>query len=540
MSFGEFSNVSKSHLTSSRILLDFIGKIRDPLHDTISMTAAEKFVIDSEEFQRLRRITQTAFIKYVFPGANHSRFEHSLGVMHMSGIMLSSLMSNQENMLRDLLQQFAALPNNAKEEFRRREEHEGSLLATTDALQMLQTTPYLTQCLRFAALLHDVGHTPFSHSGERFLPTWREVQEQLATLDIPDFLKSGIANKLKKLSQKNVRFLDQKVRHELYTLFIVARIFNHSDENLSPKMGQDVCSLIDTSISPNPSSPLAKSGLQWLLHEIISGELDVDRMDYLMRDSRNCGVVYGLFDAARILDSACFYFDNQTQRYHLAMRKRGVPALEDYLRARWSMYQQVYFHKTSTACEAMLEFVHKKIPDLKLTLKVDDFLKLDDYSFYGEVEKQYRQQPDASFALNVLKDLVFYRRLWKRVYEESHPKSVVANLPSLCPTVQMFLNTNQIPNEMIESGTSLTRFSPKSRGGVTRSENVLKVVVKDLHGLRYLEPIENHSALVNRVDEDMVIKRIFVSLQKSSKEPLDFEAIKKLVSDGVVTVPPQH
>lgn len=512
--------------------LVFTGKIRDPLHDTIPITAAEKAVIDTPEFQRLRRIQQTAFIKYVFPGATHTRFEHSLGVMHMSGIMANSLVFNQKRILADVDAIIGQLASQVRAEFYKREEQDGSVLDTRDALTALETNPYLTQCLRFAALLHDLGHAPFSHSGERFLPTWQQLALALEGLDIPEYLKTGLAKKCEKVMSKTPHARNIAIRHEIYTLLIIARLFNNeTNPHLSKQMGQDICAVLDLSIEPAAGSPLASSGLHTLLHEVVSGELDVDRMDYLMRDSRQCGVVYGLFDAARILDSACFYFDRHTQKYHLAMRKRGVPALEDYLRARWSMYQQVYFHKTATACEAMLEAIHRQLGKFTFPLEVKEYLELDDSSFYAYIAEKNPKRSAQTDTL--LRDLVFNRKLWKRVYEESTPRNSSVHIPSLCPTIQMFLKKNNIPNEMIESGTSLTRFSPKGRSN--RSENTLRVVIKDVHGLRFLEPIEHHSSLVNRMDEETLIRRIFVSGTKTDGSPIASRDIQKLLSQGVIT-----
>lgn len=510
----------------------FIGKIRDPLHDTISMTAAEKVIIDGPQFQRLRRLQQTAFIKYVFPGATHSRFEHSLGVMHMSGVMVQSLMQNQRRILDDLQNVVGQLASQVMDEFLRREESDGSLRDTESALVLLETDPYLVQCLRFAALLHDVGHTPFSHSGERFMPTWGALEKAIPTMGLPEYLKEGLIRKCEKVTKQNPRHRDIPVRHEIYTLLVVAQLFQSHDElHLSAQMGQDVCAVIDTTILPAPGGNLERSGLQTLLHEVVSGELDVDRMDYLLRDSKQCGVVYGLFDAARILDSACFYFDRRTSQYHLAMRKRGVPALEDYLRARLSMYQQVYFHKTATACEAMLEAVHKALGKFHFPLDVNKYLDLDDHSFYEFALRHTGSNNE--FAKSVLRDLLYNRKLWKRLYEENAQRTLGGLVPSLCPAIQMFLKKNNIPNEMIESATSLTRFSPRGRG--TRSENTLRVVVKDVHGLRFLEPIENHSSLVNRPDEETSLKRIFVAPYRFDGTPVSSQEVQKLVSQGVIT-----
>src|SRR5690606_17629086 len=107
-------------------------------------------------------------------------------------------------------------------------------------------------------------------------------------------------------------------------------------------------------ILPEPDSELVTRHAYELCHELISGELDLDRMDYLLRDSRECGVVYGIFDAGRILDSLCVYFDPRDEKLHVAISLSGLAAFEDYLRARHSMYLQLYFHKSSVAAEAMM------------------------------------------------------------------------------------------------------------------------------------------------------------------------------------------
>lgn len=517
--------ISKSHDA-----LMYIGKVRDPLHDTISFTRIEKRVIDSPEFQRMRRIQQTAFIKYVFPGATHTRFIHALGVMHMAGVLLNSLVSNQQRILDALSDSLGQLNTTIRKSHSMTELHHGSLSATQDALVWLKNSE-IAQTLRLAALLHDVGHAPFSHSLERFMPTWRELDGAFMQLKLPHYLQTAFAKKIEKQKAKRPPALDARIRHEIYTLMIVARIFSGVDELLRESLGQDVCAVLDLDVEPSADGVLQQSGLQTLLHEVVSGEIDVDRMDYLLRDSRECGVVYGLFDAGRILDSACFYKDPTTSFYHLAIRRSGVAAFEDYLRARWSMYQQVYFHKTATACEAMLEAAHKYLNRFSLPLNLDDFLKLDDSSFFSYAQTQSREAGNRGIEL--LEDLMYGRRLWKRVYEESIPADQLSAAPTLCPATLNFLRAQHIPSEMIESSTSLTRFSPKGRE--RKSSNTLKVVVKDVHGLRFLEPIEMHSRLVNRLDEEIVIRRIFVSREDDMQNPVDSKIVQQRVSSEVVS-----
>jgi len=126
--------------------------------------------------------------------------------------------------------------------------------------------------------------------------------------------------------------------------------------------------------------------------------------------------------------------------------------------------------------------------------------------------------------------------LWKRVYEENVPVSQLATTPSLCPTTVNLLRSQGVPSEMLESSTSLTRFSPKGRERLSR--NILKVVVKDVHGLRFLEPIEQHSRLVNRIDEEVVIRRIFVARDDEKGQPIDAKEIQKRISTEVVLPAP--
>lgn len=479
--------------------MHFLGKIRDPLHNTIPYTAEEKVIIDRPEFQRLRRIHQTAFIQYVFPGATHTRFEHSLGAMHIAGLLYSALVSNQRRIAASMEQ----------------------VSETRPGLEYLEKSNYLAQCLRFSALLHDCGHSPLSHSGERFMPTWSVLESNLAKLNLPTWLHSCLK---KKISDK--KDLNERIHHEIYTLLIVQHMFKYNEELLSEKMGRDICAVLDTSITPHSEGDLAKSGMQSLFHEVISGEIDVDRMDYLLRDSRECGVVYGHFDLGRILDSVCFYFDEPTKQYHLAIRRSGIPAYEDYLRARHSMYNQVYFHKTATACEAMLEYLKKKIPTFYFPLSVEEYVTLDDYNILS----CFKQNNIFQFA----RELLFERKLWKRVYEETIPFQATQTAISLCPAVIDFLAEQNIPAELIETSTSLTRFSPKPKGRKGIEKNNFKVIIKNVNSERFLEPIENHSNLVNRADEEFLIRRIFIARYNENGEEIDANAIKKLIAERVL------
>nr|WP_272914821.1 hypothetical protein [Silvanigrella paludirubra] len=254
-------------------------------------------------------------------------------------------------------------------------------------------------------------------------------------------------------------------------------------------------------------------------------------MDYLLRDSRECGIIYGYFDLGRILDSIGFYLNHQTNKYHLALRRSGISAFEDYLRARWSMYQQVYFHKTVTACEAMLQNINKNFPNFNLPIQIDEYLAIDEHSFFPYIEKNYASDLKP-FTKEILTDLIYNRKLWKRVYEEFIPKNTLRTIPSLCPTITNYLQKIDCPAEIIENSTNLTNFSPK--GKENSSKNNLKIIIKDVHSLRYLEPVENHSTLINRVDEEFIIRRIYISRFKENLEDISSKEIQKIISDKII------
>lgn len=475
--------------------LQYVGKIRCPMYDSIQLTEAERVILGEPEVQRLRRLKQTAFTHYVFPAATHTRFEHSLGTMHMAGVFLSTLMRNEKKLLNEIRMSPA---NAGVWSTLQQRQVEESLEAHADQ-------PWLAQCLRFAALLHDLGHGPFSHSGERFMPTWRELTHALPELDFPPWLAAAIERKAV-IKEKRGQS-DTRVTHEYYSLVLIERLFRRtSGPFLGEEMGRDVCSLLDPSVAPSEGSPFRKTGLGSLFSEIISGEIDVDRMDYLRRDASHCGVVYGLFDAGRILDSAVYTPDPETGAFHLALRKSGQAAYEDYLRARLSMYQQVYFHKTGTAAEAMLALLQKQLSDFTLPLDPDEYIRFDDHSFYYELLSRISAVPDAK---QLLENLLFNRRLWKLVYEESHPRNSAPHAPTLAPAVLSLLRKQGKKAELIQSSTNLSRFSPKGRNG-DLPQNTLKLLGHDFAGGLRFEAIEDHSRLINNMDEDRILIRVFV------------------------------
>lgn len=256
--------------------MDFEGEITDPIHRSIRFTAAERDIIDSPVFQRLRRIRQLAGAHLVYPSAQHSRFEHSLGAMHVSGLAGESLLAKGH-------------------------------IDNADTVQEL----------RLAALLHDIGHGPFSHLFEEVLETKTSTSHEEIGRRI--IAKTEVADALAKNG---------------YNSDHVARL----------SFGQ------------------SKTGF---LNEIISGGLSADIMDYLPRDAYFTGAEYGKVDYNRLVSSF------EVEKGKLAINKSVLNSLESMLISRYEMFKAVYFHKTVRSAEVML---------LQSMIAGDDSLALSDTS----------------------------------------------------------------------------------------------------------------------------------------------------------------
>src|SRR5919202_774893 len=301
--------------------MEFAGEITDPVHKYIRFSQVEKKGNDQPTFQRLRRIRQLAGAHLVYPSAQHSRFEHSLGAMHIAGLAGETLLDK----------------------------------GYIDHAEMVQD-------LRLAALLHDIGHGPFSHLFEELLEyRCNTTHEELGKKII---MQSEIVDIL----ERNGCSADQ----------ICGLSFGHSKVNF--------------------------------MNEIISGGLSADIMDYLPRDGLFTGAEYAKIDYHRLVSSL------EVSKNRLAINKSALNSLESMLISRYEMFKAVYFHKTVRAAEVMLlRSMLSADEPLGLTdTSLSNYLRLTDeemldrlcelsgkYAFSGKLARDYRN-----------------RRLLKTVYEK--------------------------------------------------------------------------------------------------------------------------
>jgi HD superfamily phosphohydrolase len=316
---------------------------RDPVHNIIRLRTegAEGRLmvrlIDAREFQRLRRIKQLGLALYTYQGAEHSRFTHSLGVLHLMTRVLDRLSESFPITIED------------------------------------------RAAARAAALLHDVGHGSFSHVMEKVLSFHHEAWTVRAVLS------------------------------EETEIGQVLRSY-------SAELPERVASIIEGRFQPAA------------LSQLVSSQLDVDRMDYLLRDSLMTGAKYGIYDLEWIINA--LQIDEGGERIYVAAR--GLHAVEEYLQARYYMFRQVYFHRTLRSAEAVLRSALRRALALleageevwcapgtafekvlrRQQLSLAEHLEMDDSDVIFHV-KQWQRATDAT--LRDLSQRFIGRRLFKAI-----------------------------------------------------------------------------------------------------------------------------
>lgn len=509
-----------------------VRRIRDSVHGTIDLSLLEDAVLGHWMTQRLRRVKQLAFLSYVFPCATHSRFEHSLGALHLASVAWERMAKNQKRLCDAAkgFPDFETRERQSADEGHRGAVH-GLLAPTFPVMETIFGNANIFQALRLASLLHDIGHPPFSHSGERFLPTWSVMQRDCKRAS--PFLQEYIDKSIVRMEKSGRDPQKTRVRHEVFSLLLIDRIMNdilaERPELECGLTSRDICSIVTTDIEPAPGSPLREANVYRLCHELIAAELDIDRMDYLIRDSRECGVVYGIFDAPRILDSLCTYYNPDDQSLHLAVQFAGLAAFEDYLRARQSMYLQVYFHKTGVACEAALQFLMKRLEGWHLPCDLDEYAKIDEHNIdlilKAAAQEKFGSGREYVAFEQALADLTHRRRLWKRVFELTGvPPGQDAMV--LLKKVRSLIEQHGIPCEQVSSTTSLTRLSPREDQAPSR--NYMRLVKRDQLRCPRVVPIEDHSKLVGEKG-GINIHRLYVPYSQNEHGEPYYKTVRELL-----------
>lgn len=330
---------------------DDVHLIADPLYGYTRITVsresgevAEADIVDDPWVQRLKRIHQLQSSWWVFPTAEHSRFAHSLGVMHLAGELARQVYPT----LAETLRAEGAAP--------------------------VPSLPLVEETLRLAGLLHDVGHGPFSHFfDEEYLHPRFGLNHELLSQHL---ITNELAPAIRALGRSpSGSFAEGEAVEPAH----VARLIHDGDE--SPSRAAALAA------APAPPEPPVPPGPRWveLLRLALCGAITVDNLDYVRRDAYQCGVAVGAVDVQRIIYYSFITAEGLT--YH----KRAIGALRAFLNARYYMYENVYFHRIGRAIDLHLREIFPETMELVLPRSpLDDlgaYRRLTEWSLFTEVER---------------------------------------------------------------------------------------------------------------------------------------------------------
>jgi len=408
--------------------------VYDEIHGFIPLKEVDLRIVSTPTFQRLRRVKQLAQAWYVYPGAVHTRFSHSLGVMRLASIISDKFIDM-------------------------------GLLDEDKAL-----------LLRVAALLHDIGHTPYSHALEQYFIS-----------------KYGL-------------------RHEDLTVHIIKE---------DPYITE---ALKDYGIEPDEIVTIIRGiHADRALNMILSSDLDVDRLDYLPRDALHTGVAYGLIDLDRIIQTLTL----DEMRY-LAIPAKAIQAVESFYIARLHMYRAVYYHKTITAYQLLLSTIYALMIEnhnvrpylepfttpkgIRNSIKEGTFYLWDDF-YIGGILNLVINKELGDKVLNELIKMYLMRKGYKTIYE----RLIFSNKPNIREFREVIKEIDDfIEREGIESHFIRTFLEVIS----IRSDKEIKVVKAE----GSIVPVSTYEAsIIKDMPKYMGIFRVYAHHRVESK-------VKKVLS----------
>lgn len=363
-------------------------EIRDPVHGPIHILDEEIPIITHPFFQRLRNIKQLGLSEYVFPGATHTRFLHSLGVMKVGEKTFDSLFKDYEK---------------------------------NQDLERIKET------FKLSCLLHDVGHAPLSHATESVMPKLHEL-------------------KINKKYLSNNEIDDRQATHEDYTIkAITDSSFSASFLLAEKKYGVSKWAVADLIAGHNRKETyfkIGKTNYFPLLSQLVSGELDCDRMDYLLRDSYFCGVSYGQYDLDWLLDNMHICIEDHEA--YLGINEKAVVTFDDFLLSRYHMFIMVYFHYRSVCLEKiMLKYFKTSPGEYKIPLDIEEYIEHDDHYLLTVLKKS--KNPYAKAVIN--------NQIPEKIYESFNTHQL-----KTLEEIQKYLEKNKIDFFRCSSAGRLSKY----------------------------------------------------------------------------------
>lgn len=440
-----------------------ITEVRDVIHGPIELYPWEIAVIDSPAFQRLRNIKQLGFSEFAYPCAVHNRYIHSIGACHLAGTAFQGIFKKHFFSGQDVFHNYFYLA-------------------------------------RITALLHDIGHGPFSHAIEHAMPPVSELN-----------LPPEVAGKDQK----------RQASHEDYTLKIILDSpLTAVLEKAFAKFGitpWHIACVMNLSLKEKDNF-FQDRGVTFrkVLHQIISSEMDADRMDYLQRDSYYTGVSYGKFDANWLLTNLTVYIEppsakgatneprgKGTKTAHLALSERAIYTFEDFLLSRYHMFLMVYLHHKSVCYEKMMEkYLRSESCSFQVPSDINAYIQCDDSVLYEHLRKD---APKNDWAKRVL-DRKHYK-----VAAEWHESSGDPGKTKKAQELKTRLNNKGIDYFEASSGKGLSNYVKPNLGSNSDEETTIYVETFDrLTGEASFRPLEQFTDLFRKYAEEKSIYRIYV------------------------------
>jgi HD superfamily phosphohydrolase len=424
-------------------------EVRDVIHGPVELYPWELAIIDSAAFQRLRNIKQLGFSEFAYPCAVHNRYVHSIGACHLAGLAFQAIFkkyffSNQE------------------------------------------TYHHFYYLARASALLHDIGHGPFSHAIEHCMP-------EAGKLGLP-------AEVLGKNSRR-------QATHEDYTLKIIL------ESSLTPVIEKQYARF---GITPWHISCVMNLGFKEkdnffvdrgvsfrkVFHQIVSSEMDADRMDYLQRDSYFTGVSYGKFDANWLLTNLGVHIGKKTA--HLSLNERAIYTFEDFLLSRYHMFLMVYLHHKSVCYERMMEeYLRSPNCTFAVPADVEQYIRCDDSVVYERLRHDSAQ--------NEWAERILLRHHYQ-VAGEWHESRGEPSRRAEAVELKAKLKAKGIPFFEASSGKGLSNYvKPNLGANAPVDENTIFVEsFNRLNSSVQHRPLEQFTDLFRKYAEQKCIYRIYV------------------------------
>lgn len=442
--------------------MKIVKYINDPVYGGIPITQVELELINLPIFQRLRGLRQLARVNYVFPGAEHSRFAHSLGVLYIMGLMTDHLMKQGD-------------------------------IEENDAVKM-----------RVAALLHDIGHYPLSHLGESVYGYCKD-NEDIALQIIPA-LSSGTTPLYEMVASHS-----KSAHHEHLGKFIVM----HHTEIVKTLQKYD---LDPSEIAEIFTGEIGSKNMVY--SQLLHSSLDADRLDYLLRDSYQTGVKYGLVDLQYLVRLLMVVRDSNFQNEQgidvLVCNRKGQHVVEHFLMSRYFHYSQIVYHKTNGAFEGLIKamyiklvqgkgFMYNSLKEIHEKINDYDFLGFNDAALEIAFKQFYNKTSDEE-----------YKTLYRMYLERIRPK-VVFELKDLY-------------DESPRSSFSILKWKLKQE-----PDSISKIIGSNLWGYQIVpitvERIHSHYPLTESIEEHAEELREAIKLF----EP-DTKRISYLASDSLSVI----